>query len=185
MRIATFPAGAFRTNCYIVSSDDSYECMIIDPGQDAAPQVCDIIDTNKLHPAGIYLTHGHADHVWNTPELSEKYDIPVVVHHDDMFMLEDPAVGVGAGLSSVFPFNGWKPPRLLTTYQDNELLIGGLSVTVLPLPGHTPGEWGFLLRIRRRTRVLRRYCFLEILCSKVQLGVLIYAGATHRLCLLR
>lgn len=35
MRIATFPAGAFRTNCYIVSSDDSNECMIIDPGQDA------------------------------------------------------------------------------------------------------------------------------------------------------
>lgn len=145
MRIATFPAGAFRTNCYIVSSDDSNECMIIDPGQDAAPQVCDIIDTNKLHPAGIYLTHGHADHVWNTPELSEKYDIPVVVHHDDMFMLKDPAVGVGAGLSSVFPFNGWKPPRLLTTYQDNELLIGGLSVTVLSLPGHTPGGVGLLV----------------------------------------
>lgn len=145
MRIATFPAGAFRTNCYIVASDSSDDCVIVDPGQDAYSSVYEIIDDNRLHPLGIYLTHGHADHIWSTPELSDTYEIPVVVHQDDVFMVKDPAAGVGPTLSTLFPFSSWHAPARLTTYQEMEFTVADLHVSILPLPGHTPGGVGLLV----------------------------------------
>lgn len=145
MRIAAFPAGAFRTNCYIVASDSSDDCIIIDPGQEAHSPACELINNNGLKPVGIYLTHGHADHIWSTPELSVTYDIPVVVHRDDVFMVEDPAAGVGPTLSTLFPFSSWHAPERLTTYCDEKFTVAELIVKVLPLPGHTPGGVGLLI----------------------------------------
>lgn len=145
MRIAAFPAGVLRTNCYLVASDEAAECIIIDPGQHSYRKARDLIAAHNLRPVGIYLTHGHADHIWNAPELSDAYQIPVTVHANDVFMVENPAAGVGKALATLFPFTGWTPPSRLTTYTEGEFRVAGLTVTVLPLPGHTPGGVGLLV----------------------------------------
>lgn len=38
MLIAGFPAGAWGTNCYLVAPAAGEECVIIDPGHQAAPE---------------------------------------------------------------------------------------------------------------------------------------------------
>ena len=39
MLVAGFPAGAWGTNCYLVAPAAGEECVIIDPGHEAAPGV--------------------------------------------------------------------------------------------------------------------------------------------------
>lgn len=67
---------AFQDNYIWVLSDDANRCLIVDPGE-AAP-VLAAIETNQWQPAGILLTHHHADHVGGVPALLERYpDLPV------------------------------------------------------------------------------------------------------------
>ena len=35
MLIKTLPVGQLETNCYIVSNENSLECVVIDPGDEA------------------------------------------------------------------------------------------------------------------------------------------------------
>jgi glyoxylase-like metal-dependent hydrolase (beta-lactamase superfamily II) len=39
MLIAGFPAGAFAANCYVVAPGPGEQCLIVDPGQDAEPEI--------------------------------------------------------------------------------------------------------------------------------------------------
>lgn len=146
MRIAAFPAGEFQTNCYVVSSDQSSECIIIDPGQNAFTKVQQIVESNDLHPVAIYLTHGHADHTWNSPHVANEYGIPVFAAQADHFMVIDPLAGVGPLLAGLFPEHKWEPPADLRDYPDNDFSAAGLTIRVLPIPGHTPGSVGLLIK---------------------------------------
>ncbi len=61
MLIAGFPAGAWGTNCYLVAPAAGEECVIIDPGHQAAPGVEEAIRKHRLKPVAVVLTHGHID----------------------------------------------------------------------------------------------------------------------------
>ena len=41
--IAGFPAGSWAANCYVVATGPGSECVVVDPGQDAAPGIADIV----------------------------------------------------------------------------------------------------------------------------------------------
>jgi glyoxylase-like metal-dependent hydrolase (beta-lactamase superfamily II) len=41
MLVAAFPAGPWATNCYVVATADREECLVIDPGMDAASGVAE------------------------------------------------------------------------------------------------------------------------------------------------
>ncbi|MFY9190696.1 MAG: MBL fold metallo-hydrolase [Lawsonella sp.] len=146
MRIAAFPAGEFQTNCYVVSSDTDSECVIIDPGQNAFPKIKKIVEENDLLPTAVFLTHGHADHTWNVPEVTNEWDIPVFAAQADHFMVVDPLAGVGPLLASMFPQHSWNPPSDLRDYPATDFEYANLAVKVLPLPGHTPGGVGLLIQ---------------------------------------
>lgn len=146
MRISHFPAGELATNCYIVASENSSDCIIIDPGQDAEEEACRRIAEHDLHPIAIMLTHGHADHIWNAPQLSDTFDIPVYAHPGDHFMVEDPLAGVGPLLGSIFPPFRWVSPTRLQAYPSDTMTCADLTIEVLHTPGHTPGSVCLLVK---------------------------------------
>lgn len=143
MKILGFPAGMFQTNCYIVVGEDS-RCVVIDPGQDAAPRVHELLEASELTPEAVLLTHGHLDHTWNVREVADHYDIPTLIHPDDRYMLTDPAKGMSADTASFLQGQEFAEPRtVVEIFDGEELEYAGLRFSVDHVPGHSEGSVSF------------------------------------------
>ena len=136
MKVSVFPLGAFGTNCYIVSNEQTGRCIIIDPG-DEADKVKKKIEERSLSPEAILLTHGHFDHIMAVESLREHYGVPLYMHKADIEMITDPAK------SSMLTFGGrdepLRPPEK-TVNDGDTLTVAGIEVRVLFTPGHTKGS---------------------------------------------
>jgi glyoxylase-like metal-dependent hydrolase (beta-lactamase superfamily II) len=143
--IAGFPAGAWGTNCYVVAPAAGEQCVVIDPGQDAAPGVDEVVREHRLRPVAVLLTHGHLDHVWSVVPVCGAHDVPAYIHPADRELLTDP--GKGFGLPAGHPLFGgltWSEPDDVREIADGcGLQLAGLDITVDLAPGHTPGSITF------------------------------------------
>ncbi|SIR87372.1 MBL fold metallo-hydrolase [Williamsia sterculiae] len=148
MLITGFAAGVFSTNCYLVAPEPGGEAIIIDPGQDAAAQVAELVDQHEVRPVAVLLTHGHLDHTWTASQVCERYDIPAHIHPGDNAMLADPTVGIGPGLAAMMPTIDYTAPADVRELVDGTALdLAGLSIGVQHAPGHTQGSVLYSLQI--------------------------------------
>lgn len=145
MLIAGFPAGAWGTNCYVVAPDAGEECVIIDPGHEAAPGVEEILAKHRLKPVAAVLTHGHLDHVASVVPLCGAHGVPAWIHPEDRFMLTDPAAGLGRsiGLPLLGQLTIGEPDDLRELSDGATLHLAGLEFAVAHAPGHTRGSVTF------------------------------------------
>ena len=97
MFIASFPAGPWQTNCYVVATEPGAECLILDPGVGAAEGVRDLVSEHRLKPVAVVLTHGHLDHMFAVAPVCGTYDATCWIHPDDRHLLTDPLRAMGAG----------------------------------------------------------------------------------------
>jgi glyoxylase-like metal-dependent hydrolase (beta-lactamase superfamily II) len=124
--VVGFPTGAFQANCYLLAAGAGAECVIVDPGQDAALRISDALLEHRLTPAGVLATHGHADHVGSAAAVAEDHDVPVRLHPADHDLIEDGA-------------------RLVPLSEGN-VELAELRIVVEHTPGHTPGSVIFRLQ---------------------------------------
>lgn len=64
--------GPVQTNCYFLYREDTKDCVIVDPG-DEAKRIKKFIEDQELHPVAILLTHGHFDHVMAVDSVRTAY----------------------------------------------------------------------------------------------------------------
>ena len=127
MLIKTLPVGQLETNCYIVSNENTLECVVIDPG-DEANRILDYIEDSKLKCVAILLTHGHFDHVGAVDEVAESTGATVYMHE-----LDDAKVSSRFMMSYRLPENG-------VYLKDGDVLnLAGLEFHIMATPGHTLG----------------------------------------------
>ncbi|WKD59186.1 MBL fold metallo-hydrolase [Corynebacterium caspium] len=138
MQIMGFPAGPYKTNCYLVCSDT--HAAVIDPGMHAANYVREVLADKNLKLDKIVLTHGHVDHTRDAAELAAEFQAPVYIHPADAFMLVD---GSGVSERSLLLFNCAE----MVPITDPTALIDGQSISlagsefmVHHAPGHSPGS---------------------------------------------
>lgn len=145
MLVEGFPAGSFATNCYIVAPARGEECVVVDPGQDAASGVDEIVRKHGLKPAAVMLTHGHIDHVWSVLPVCGARDIPAYIHCDDRDLLSDPAKGFPPQVAEQL-LGGLRlgePDDVRPLTDGGKVSLAGLEFTVDHAPGHTPGSVAF------------------------------------------
>lgn len=70
MKLYTLCLGNLATNCYMVTNEETKECIIIDPAAEFN-RIDNTIKTFKLKPAAVLLTHAHFDHVLAMPEARD------------------------------------------------------------------------------------------------------------------
>lgn len=141
MLIAGFPSGSFQANCYVVAVAAGSECLVVDPGEGAAGPLQDLLDTHRLTPAAVLLTHGHLDHVASAAEVCRAADVPAHLHAADDPLLDDPLSGLSPEFAAAlagFPLDDLRPPEVLAL--EDGLTLAGLTIAVDHTPGHTPGS---------------------------------------------
>ena len=146
MFIASFPAGPWQTNCYLVAGAIGGECVIVDPGMDAADGVADVITRYRLHPVAALLTHGHLDHMFSVTPLCRQYEAVCWVHPDDRDLLIDPLQAMGEETRALLSRLTGNTPNFAEPDDVRELTDGvtisvaGVDFEAIHAPGHTAGS---------------------------------------------
>nr|WP_203645336.1 MBL fold metallo-hydrolase [Streptomyces sp. SID14478] len=143
--IAGFPAGAWGTNCYLVAPAAGEECVIIDPGHQAAEGVEEALRKHRLKPVAVVLTHGHIDHVASVVPVCGAHDVPAWIHPSDRYMMSDPEKGIGRsiGMPLMGELTVGEPDDVRELSDGTRLNLAGLDLTVAHAPGHTKGSVAF------------------------------------------
>lgn len=145
MLIAGFPAGAWGTNCYLVAPAAGEECVIIDPGHQAAAGVEEALKKHRLKPVAVVLTHGHIDHVASVVPVCGAHDVPAWIHPEDRYMMSDPekALGRSIGMPLMGELTIGEPDDVKELSDGALLELAGLEFGVAHAPGHTKGSVTF------------------------------------------
>ena len=136
--IDVLQVGALATNCYVVRSENSQRCLVIDPGGESHT-IADFLDHRKLSPERIISTHAHADHTGAVAPLLARYD-------NCEF-----AMGA-ADITAASEQSSWltnmlgdfeEPPVPSPSGQlsgGETLACDGFEINILATPGHTTGS---------------------------------------------
>lgn len=141
------PLGPIQTNCYLLYEEETKQCVIIDPG-DEARRVINWINREKLQPLAILLTHTHFDHIGAVDEVRDEFSIPVYVHEREKKWLKEPNLN-GSGKYADFPNVIVRPADVVLGPADTTLTIGPFSFDIYHTPGHSPGSITFHLKEQR------------------------------------
>ncbi len=126
-KIDKLSLGELRTNCYIIS-DESNNCIIIDPGSEY-PKIKKLLHDKK--PLAILLTHGHYDHIGAVDELYNDYQLPVYLHKEDEEIVRTANNSAfKKGISLKCPVN---------YFDFNKIQINDFEFKIYHKPGHSPG----------------------------------------------
>ncbi|WP_431976662.1 MBL fold metallo-hydrolase [Micromonospora haikouensis] len=147
MLVASFPADAFGTNCYVVATGPGEQCVVVDPGIGVIDRLDAVLAEHRLHPAAVLLTHGHLDHTFSVAPVCGARGVTAYVHPEDRELLADPAKGLSMDLRGLFggrlPYS--EPDDVAELTDGATLSLAGLEITVDHAPGHTGGSVLFRL----------------------------------------
>jgi glyoxylase-like metal-dependent hydrolase (beta-lactamase superfamily II) len=140
--------GPIETNTYVISlktDSDTQPCLIIDPSS-GCRAVLSYIAQNDYTPEGVCLTHGHFDHIMGIDEVRSAWpSCQVWFHSDERALIQDANFHGSSMIGVSYRYTG--PYQLLA---EGDTSIGCFTVTVLHIPGHTPGGCAL---------VIGRHCF--------------------------
>lgn len=138
MIVKTLAVGPIMANCYILGCEETKSAAVIDPG-DEADKILMALSENKLTVKYILNTHGHFDHVGANKRLKEVTGAELVIHPDDVAMLE--SVNMAAASFGMSVENSPKPD--LTVNDGDTITFGNITLKVIHTPGHSPGGVSF------------------------------------------
>lgn len=155
MLVAGFPAGSFRTNCYLLAPAAGAGCVIVDPGQDAVADLDAQLAEHDLTPEAVLLTHGHLDHTMSAAAVADAHGVPVWIHPADRALLTEPTAGMSPESRAVFGDLRLPEPSEVRLLDDDAVLaLAELELRVAHTPGHTPGSVVFAVTTEDGTDVV-------------------------------
>jgi hydroxyacylglutathione hydrolase len=141
MKIKKFTFNPFQENTYVLS-DETDECVIIDPGcyfEEEKKEISDYIGDNKLTPVKIFLTHCHIDHILGNNFLTARYKIPIFMDHREVDLLKAaPVYGQMWGIEAES-----SPDAGGFLEEGGKAEFGKTSLDILFTPGHSQGSVSF------------------------------------------
>lgn len=124
---------------YAIGDRDLRQCVLVDPAY-AVDDLVDIVEADGMDVVGVLATHYHPDHVGGSmmghdiegvARLLERVQCPIHVQAD-----EAPWVQRTAGVGEA---------DLVAHEPGDVVTVGGVDITLVHTPGHTPGSQCFLV----------------------------------------
>jgi hydroxyacylglutathione hydrolase len=135
--------GPMQNFVYVIGSERSRECVVVDPAWDTAGLV-DFAAEHDMRITGALVTHYHPDHVGGRmgvfavpggiAELLELCPVPIHVNKHE-----------AEGLIKI---TGVSESDLVRHESSDVITLGEVSIELVHTPGHTPGSQCFLVRDR-------------------------------------
>jgi glyoxylase-like metal-dependent hydrolase (beta-lactamase superfamily II) len=133
--LSTMVVGPLATNTYIVGSQSSGQCLLIDPGAEANTIIAKVNELN-LNVTYIINTHGHGDHNGAVRTIKNLTGAEYGINDKDIQVLGTSALWA----PSIFP-EYERPPNPDFYIRDAvPIEFTGVRLEVLETPGHTPGS---------------------------------------------
>lgn len=139
--------GPLRCNCHLLVCPNTGDALLVDPGDEANKILSQIEKASKALGKPIQLkyllhTHGHFDHIGGSRGVCGVHTHSKrALHKGDVFLYEhlpDQGRRYGMQFEETLPVNHFLEDR-------EELKIGDLKLSVLHIPGHSPGSVAFRL----------------------------------------
>jgi hydroxyacylglutathione hydrolase len=136
MKIVSNTGGIAVTNSFLVADEQTKQAVLFDAPNDTVAPLLDEAQKQGWDVIGLWLTHGHFDHVADHKLVTDRFpNAKVLIHPLDEPKLIDPG-------SKFFPIPFVIPPRKADAYvEDGQVLtLGSLRARVIHTPGHAPGH---------------------------------------------
>lgn len=124
---------------YAVGDRGTGTCVLVDPAY-AVRELVDLVAADGMTVTGVLATHYHPDHVGGSmmghsiegiSELLEHVDCPVHVHRDETEWVRKTTSVTG--------------DHLVGHESGDVVTVGGVEITLVHTPGHTPGSQCFFV----------------------------------------
>ena len=145
-RIVSAP---FAENTFVARLEGRSDCLVVDPGLEPE-QIVAYLEREKLTPAIILNTHGHADHIGGNAEMKRLWpECPLVIGRGDAPKLTNPVLN----LSQQFGLPITSPPADQLLDEGDTLEAAGFTLQVREIPGHSIGHIVFITSGQQPTLV--------------------------------
>ncbi len=141
MQILKATGGIAETNCWLIADETSGKAVLFDAPNDTTRPLLHSCGENKWDLVGLWLTHGHFDHLADHAVVTSRYpNAKVLIHRGDL----DKITG---RYPILFPLPFTIPARQPDGFleEGQKLKIGSIDVEVLHVPGHAAGHVVFHL----------------------------------------
>ncbi len=132
-------AGQMVNFVYAIGDRTTGECVLVDPAY-AVKELVELVEADGMRVTGVLATHYHPDHVGGSmmgysiegiAELLERVDCPIHVQRDETEWVTK-TTEVDA--------------RHLVGHESGDVVrVGGVDITLVHTPGHTPGSQCFMV----------------------------------------
>ena len=136
MKIIPATGGIAGTNCFLIGDEATGECVLFDAPDHTVAPLLEAVEQNGWDLVGLWLTHGHFDHVADHQVVRDAYpEAKILIHPLDLPKLQVPKTRFFQ-----LPFE-IPPGHADHTIADGDVLtFGNLSCRVIHTPGHAPGH---------------------------------------------
>lgn len=128
--------GIAMTNSFVIADENAKVAVMFDAPDHTVGPLLDEVQKKGWDLIGLWLTHGHFDHIADHAIVTKRFpNAKVLIHRLDEPKLQNPN-------SSVFELPFTIPPRSADAHVEDgqKLNIGNLQVEVIFTPGHAPGH---------------------------------------------
>jgi glyoxylase-like metal-dependent hydrolase (beta-lactamase superfamily II) len=137
-----FTVGPIQENCFVVRVKDGSHAVVVDPGEEA-DRLIRAIDALGIQAVdAILVTHTHFDHIGAVAPLADATEAPVYcpeLERDVLANIMDYVPWPDFG-----PFESYQADH--TVAGGDTLELAGMTIDVLPTPGHSPGHVTYAVR---------------------------------------
>jgi glyoxylase-like metal-dependent hydrolase (beta-lactamase superfamily II) len=141
LEVHPLTVGAIAENCFVLRGEGSDRALVVDPGEEPERILAEV-EAMGSEVEAILITHCHFDHIGAVAPVAKATGAPVYCPQLEVPVLAD--------IMSFVPMAGFGPYE---SYEADEtvkggeaLKLAGLTLDVIPTPGHSPGHVTYSVR---------------------------------------